>query len=248
MKFAVIADIHANLPALEKVLGHIKREEVRDIWNLGDFVGYGAFPNEVIKSIRDRGAISIAGNYDTKTLNIRKKSKKWQRNKMPEKLLAFRWAYENLSKENRKYLRKLPLELTLEIAENRFLLTHGSPESSEDHLTSTTTDERLQEIAQYTHVDVILCGHSHQPFARHVHNTWFINPGSVGRPDDGDPRASYAIINFKSGKFDIVHYRLEYDIERAAAGIRQRGLPESFAQMIIQGYDLNTINKNMSVE
>ena len=82
MKVALIGDVHANLPALEAVLAHAHGSEneqsVEAIWNVGDFVGYGAFPNEVIQRLRDEDALSIIGNYDQKVLQFKKEKKKWR--------------------------------------------------------------------------------------------------------------------------------------------------------------------------
>ena len=88
---------------------------------------------------------------------------------------------------------------------------------------------------------MIICGHSHRPFVRQVDGVWFINTGSVGRPDDGDPRACYAILEIDSESIQVQHYRLEYDVERAVAAIRENELPEAFAQMLLQGRDLDTV-------
>jgi diadenosine tetraphosphatase ApaH/serine/threonine PP2A family protein phosphatase len=89
--------------------------------------------------------------------------------------------------------------------------------------------------------DVIICGHSHQPFAREVDGVWFINTGSVGRPDDGDPRACYAILQIDSKQIQVRHYRVEYDVERAVAAIREHELPEPFAQMTLEGHSLDAV-------
>jgi putative phosphoesterase len=250
MKLALIGDVHANLPALEVVLDHAHRQEVEGIWNIGDFVGYGAFPDEVVKRLIKEEALSIIGNYDLKVLKYPKKKKKWRKSKMPQKWFAFKWAYENLSKKSRKYLRTLPEEIRLTEGGKHILLTHGSPASNEEHLTPDTPEQRLRELARMTaseqmpKADVIICGHSHREFIRQVETTWFINTGSVGRPDDGDPRACYAILQLDHQGLQVEHYRLEYDVGRAVAAIRVKGLPEVFAQMLIQGRDLETVLDN----
>ena len=241
MKVALIGDVHANLPALEAVLAHAHDQGVEAIWNVGDFVGYGAFPDSVVQRLRKENVLSIAGNYDLKVLQFKQKREKWRKKKQREKYLAFKWAYENLSKKSRKYLRFLSKELRLKVKGKRILLTHGSPASNEEHLIPDTPEERLRKLAKMAKADVILCGHSHQPFARQVDDVWFINPGSVGRPDDGDPRACYAILQIKSEGLQVRHYRLEYDIERAVAAIRKQQLPEAFAQMTLLGYNLDVV-------
>jgi putative phosphoesterase len=208
MKIALIGDVHANLHALEAVLLHASDHEVRAIWNTGDFVGYGAFPDETVNLLRLVRAVSIIGNYDEKMLKVRKKQAEWAAAKVPEKWLAFQWAYEHLSPISRKYLKKLPEQRRLTARGWRILLTHGSPDSPDEHLNPDTPEARLCELAKMANADLIICGHSHQPFARWIGNVLFINTGSVGRPDDGDPRATYAILKLKRKLVEVIHYRI----------------------------------------
>lgn len=248
MKVALIGDVHANLPALEAILAHAREKGVDAVWNVGDFVGYGAFPDEVVRRLQEAGAVSIIGNYDRKALKLKGKKSKGPKGKQPEKWLAFRWAYDNLSKPSRKYLRALPEELRLEAGGKRVLLVHGSPVSDKEHLTPDTPDDRLRELAATAEADVIVCGHSHQPFRRKVEGVWFINTGSVGRPDDGDPRAAYAVLHLGPRLFQVRHYRVAYDVESAAAAIRERRLPEAFAQMVLRGRSLDAILQSPAEE
>jgi putative phosphoesterase len=236
MKIALIGDVHANLPALQAVLAHAEGQTVEAIWNVGDFVGYGAFPDEVVQCLRDAKAVSILGNYDLKVLNLDRVE-----SKRAEKRMAFQWAYDHLSPANRDYLRGLPQELRLEVEGRSILLTHGSPTSIDELLTPSTPDERLRELARLARADAVICGHSHQPFQREVAGTWFVNTGSVGRSDDGDPRACYAILDVDSRSFRVRHFRVVYDMKRAAAAIREHGLPEAFAQMVLQGRNLDEV-------
>jgi putative phosphoesterase len=243
MRIALIGDVHANLHALEAVLLHASDQGVKIIWNTGDFVGYGAFPDEVINLLRRVKAVSITGNYDQKVLKVRKKQAVWAAAKVPEKWLAFHWAYEHLSAPNRKYLKRLPKNVRLKAKGWTILLTHGSPASSDEHLNPDTPEARLREVAAIAKADLIICGHSHQPFARWIGNVLFINTGSVGRPDDGDPRASYAILKLKQKMVEVIHYRIEYDVAQAAVAIRANQLPEQFAQMLLQGRSLDRIDQ-----
>jgi len=243
MRVALIGDIHANLPALEAVLAHARKQDVEAIWNVGDFVGYGPFPDEVVQLLRQEDILSIVGNYDLKVLQFKDKKKKWRKKKPTEKYVAFWWAHENLSKKSRKYLQFLSQEIRMKIAGRRILLTHGSPLSNEESLTPSTPEDRLIELGRGAKADVIICGHSHQPFVRQVDGVWFINTGSVGRPDDGDSRACYAILEFDSSSLEVEHHRVTYDIDRAVAAIRERRLPEIFAQMILQGRSMEEVQK-----
>lgn len=246
MKVALIGDIHANLPALEAVVADAHRRGVEAFWHVGDWLGYGAFPNEVVALLRQEPLLSIVGNYDLKVFEIVQEPEK--KGRKAEKQMAFRWAYEHLTKENRKYLQGLSQQVRLEVAGRRILLTHGSPASNAEHLTAETSPERLRELAELANADVIICGHSHRPFARKVRGVWFINTGSVGRPDDGDPRACYATLSIGPGVFRVRHHRVEYDVERAVAAIRQNRLPEAFAQMILQGRSLEAIEEGPAGE
>jgi putative phosphoesterase len=241
MRVALIGDVHANLPALEAVLDHARRRKVDVIWNVGDFVGYGPFPNQVVKRLRKECVLSIVGNYDLKVLEIKRKKKKWRKKRDPLKIHAFRWAYKKLSKKSRKYLRSLPTEISFEWYGRRILLTHGSPASNEEALGPTTPDERLRELAQKVKVDVVICGHSHQPFTRQVDEVLFVNTGSVGRPDDGDPRATYAVMQMLPDEIAVEHYKVQYDVKRTVKAIRKNKLPEEFAQMFIHGISLDEL-------
>jgi putative phosphoesterase len=239
MKIALLGDIHANLPALEAVLSHARQQSASAVWNLGDIIGYGAFPNQVIELLRDVRAISIVGNYDLKVLNFPDKKTKWRKSKRSEKYIAFRWAHKQLTAPNRQYLSKLPQELRLNVAGRQILLTHGSPISNEEPLTPDTPDEWLEQLGRIAQADVIICGHSHRSFVRQVGAVWFINTGSVGRQGDGDPRACYATLDITEDRLAVQHYRVEYDMGQAATAIRMAGLPEVFAQMLLRGYDLD---------
>lgn len=244
MRVALIGDVHANLPALEAVLRHAHGQQVEAIWNVGDFVGYGASPNQVIERLRQERAVSIVGNYDRKVLRFRKKRKKWRRKKQSQKFLAFQWAHHALNEENRQYLGSLPQERDLQIEGRRVLLTHGSPASEKEHLTPETPKGRLRALASMAEAHLIVCGHSHRPFVRQVDGVRFINTGSVGRPDDGDPRACYAVLQTGDdpiSDLELHHHRVAYDVEGVVAGIRGHGLPEAFAQMLIRGYALEDV-------
>jgi putative phosphoesterase len=247
LKIALLRDLHANLPALEAVIAHASNIGVNAFWNIGDFVGYGAFPNQVVERMHKKKFVNIVGNYDLKVLKFLKKNKKWRDSKHPMKWLAFKWAYDNLSKKSRMYLGSLPLARDLAIGGRRFLLVHGSPASNEELLEPETPRERLRELNRLAEAaygiefDAIIFGHSHQAFTRQVGRTTFINTGSVGRPDDGNPRTAYAILHVIEDSMQVGHYRLNYEIDRAVAEIRKKGLPNAFAEMLIQGRDLETI-------
>jgi putative phosphoesterase len=239
--FLLIGDVHANLPALEVVLEDARNRGFSKIWNVGDLTGYGAFPDEVVRRLRKEDTQSVVGNYDLKVLKAKEKKKEENEKEPPEDRNAIMWTYDNLSKKSRKYLRSLPEELRLEAGGKRILLTHRT---TSQKIGPETPEESLREFAHLADADVIIFGHSHIPFSRQVDGVWFINPGGTGRQDDFDPRASYAILQLNP--FEVNHYRVTYDAEKAAAAIRKNGLPEFFAQMTLQGRSPDVLAQELS--
>ncbi len=224
MKIAVISDIHDNLFALEAVLSHAESIGLTHFWCLGDYVHFGVYPQEVVKTIRKLDLISIKGNVDRDVLATRKK----EAAEMTEKESLFFGTYQKLSGKSRKFLADLPETQKIKLGGFRFLLTHGSPAGLDDPIYIDTPDERLKELTKLTKADIILCGHTHIPFVREVNHKIFINPGSVGKPKDGDPRAGYCVLTVKKGNITIDHYRIEYETEKALDAMREAQLPESY--------------------
>jgi putative phosphoesterase len=249
MNVALLSDIHANLLALQAILADANERGCETVWNLGDSLGYGPRPEEVIHWQRtNTNVVSILGNYDRKVLSFARKPSQWPRPKSPAKFFAFQWAYEQLSEISRAYLTHLPSRARLTVGGRGVLLVHASPEDEEEHLTDQTPDHRLEELANLAGADLVLFGHSHQPFDREVSGVRFINPGSVGRCDDGDPRAGYATLRFDDERVDVEFHRVEYDYPSVADDARRRGLPEAFAQMFLRGRSLDAVIAEMHTD
>lgn len=242
MKIALIGDIHANLHALQAVLNHAQFQGVQMVINTGDYLGYGPFPEETIQLIKTCEIVSVIGNYDQKVLSLAKKIKKWKKKTREEKLKSFHWAYDQLSEESKQYLLSLPTIQTFMLEGKHVLLTHGSPDNIEEHLRESTSLERYQQLADNTNANIIIFGHSHEPFAKKINQTWFINPGSVGRPDDGDQRASYALLQIQPHYFRIKHFRVEYSIEKTIQALKEKNLPTIFTEMIRKGRSMDFLN------
>jgi predicted phosphodiesterase len=121
------------------------------------------------------------------------------------------------------------------------LVTHGSPGSLNEYLVQETPETRFREIAQKSKADIIVTGHAHIPSIRQVDGVWFVNCGSVGRTEDGDPRACYALLSLDP--FSIVHVRVSYDISRAIDALRKRHLPDSFRRIISEGKPLDVVSE-----
>lgn len=244
MKIALLGDIHANLPALQAVLAHATSLQVETAWNVGDSVGYGPFPNQVLDLLQEKDILSILGNYDLKTLAFPAKEAKWRKKKHPLKLLAFQWAWQTLRPDNRSYLQSLPEQRRLKLMAKDILLTHASPASNKEYINSQTPKSRLRQLALAAAADICICGHSHQPFIATIDGVCFINTGSVGRPDDGDPRACYALLELEEDSLGVTHHRVAYDVQRTVDAVLQQNLPPAFAEMFLKGRSLIDIEKN----
>jgi len=234
LKIAVISDVHANLHALKKVLANAKTRGASIILNAGDSIGFGAYPNEVIELLCEKNVLSIKGNYDTEVLQGKNDTK-------GQKKISFKFAKKTLTPAVKWYLKSLPPEMHLKIGDKTLLITHGSPASINEHLHHDTPTKRLKTLATKAQADIIVVGHSHQQFQRQVQNVCFVNPGSVGRPDDGNPQTGYALLSFSPFKVELI--RLDYNVEAATKALRKNELPESFAQMLLHGVSIDTITE-----
>jgi putative phosphoesterase len=247
MKLALLGDIHANAPALSAVLDDARSRGCRRVLNTGDTIGYGADPEEVTQRIADDAEIlSILGNYDRKVLHFAKDPSNWPKPKSPAKYFAFQWAYRQLSPAGRGFLSMLPQERRVEFDGVRILMVHGSPDDDQEKIDEDTPPERLETLARMAHADVVVFGHTHRTFDREIHGVRFLNAGSVGRQDDGDPRARYAVLEIVEGELRVEFLRIAYDVQEQVHRIHQQGLPEAFAEMMRRGLDLKHALREMT--
>ncbi len=239
MRVAVLSDIHANLRALEAVLGSLG--SVDAIWQLGDVVGYGPDPNAVIERLREVGARGVRGNHDVAALGGDEIDYF-----NPDARRAMAWTRESLSPASREWLDALPERLE----DGDFTLAHGSPRDPIwEYLTSRSAAE-----ANLTAFDTPYClvGHTHVPVVfRHEEGEMellgvdagsrlalneeraIINPGSVGQPRDGEPEASYVILDTSKGT--ATWRRIPYDVEATQAAMIEAGLPRALARRLTFG-------------
>jgi len=245
MRYLIISDIHGDLEALSSLYESVARKKFQKILVLGDLVGYGAKPNEVIDKIKsDKRVLSIVrGNHDRVTV-IEGTENTFN---LPA-MAAILWTRKNLKEENLEFLKTLP-QGPLKI--ENFLICHGSP-----------IDEDLYILSSYEAFDcfvntkekLIFFGHSHIPciFTMEKNNIsgflikaeyfhlklkknvrYLINPGSIGQPRDGNPKASYLI--FDSKKYSITLFRISYDYKNTQKSIMEAGLPIHLASRLERG-------------
>jgi diadenosine tetraphosphatase ApaH/serine/threonine PP2A family protein phosphatase len=232
MRYAILADIHSNLTALNAVLDDIaKQGKVDELWCLGDIVGYGPEPDECISLLRKLNAVCVAGNHDVGAIG---KIDLIYFN--PLAAQALEWTAEKLNPVDLRYLEDLPKS----IDRGNFLLVHGSPSSPLfEYIISISSAERNFSFFQTRYC---LVGHTHAPAAFRQEGKKvsaplimpgrgilfgdekvIINPGAVGQPRDGDPRASYGIFDTEDNFFRL--FRVEYDIRATQDKMVQAGLP-----------------------
>ncbi len=233
MRYAIIGDIHANLAAFTAVLDDIEHQGgAEKVWCLGDVVGYGPDPHECIKLLRQINHVCVAGNHDWAAIG---KIDTAAFN--PDAAAACHWTAKQLTSADVVYLENLPLV----IEEDDFTLVHGSPrEPIWEYLVSTGI---AQENFAYFKSQFCLVGHSHVSlvFSYNENGTCsaghflpniklalgesrlIINPGAVGQPRDGNPQASYAIYDSKTGLIRL--YRIPYDIRTTQDRMVEHGLP-----------------------
>ena len=245
MRYALIADIHANLPALRAVLDDI-RERWGDIavFHLGDLVGYAPWPNETVALLQEVGTPGVAGNYDSTVATDYKHCGCKYEDPRQEELshVSYAWTREHVTPATRRQLAALPFRIDLRprgghLAGPSVILVHGAPTLNTLYWTEDRSDEFCIQMAQRAGTkagDVIAFGHTHRPWHRVVGGTHFVNAGSVGRPKDGDWRACYAVVDTTDAPA-VEFVRVAYDVEAAMAGIRSAGLPDDFAEHLRTG-------------
>lgn len=246
MRYALISDIHANLPALQAVLADIAlRSDVGAILHLGDLVGYAPWPNEVVALIGERAIAGVAGNYDSTVATGYTHCGCRYDDARQEALSheSYAWTREHTSAESMRALGALPFRLDFRplgghIAGPTVTLVHGNQALNTVYVTADRPDSFLEKMAAALGAgagDVVCFGHTHMPWHRSVGDVHFVNTGSVGRPKDGDWRSSYVLLDVDASNVSVEIVRVEYDVDSAADAILASTLPDAFADYLRTG-------------
>lgn len=220
---AIISDIHGNLPAFQSVLERIDELGIKTIYCAGDIVGYNPFPKECISLVRKRKILSCMGNHDygvvsgdTPLFN-------------PFAAEAVEWTRKKLNDDELEFLLNLPIKLE---PEKNMLIVHGSPKNP--------LWEYVKPFAPKTYLSslfddkkILILGHTHIPMSKAFEGRLLLNPGGVGQPRDGDPRASFATLDTDRMKAKII--RVKYDIDTVAGKIKREGLPKFLGERLSMG-------------
>jgi predicted phosphodiesterase len=245
VRIALLSDVHANLPALEAVLADLEHREVGAVYHVGDLVGYAPWPDEVVAVLAERGIAGVSGNYDSTVATRYKHCGCRYEDPEQERLshLSFEWTLAQVSAPTRRALAALPFRIDVRPFGGhqpgpRMVLVHGAPTLNTLYWTEDRPDDFCRKMAAHAGLaagDVIAFGHTHKPWHRQVDGIHFVNTGSVGRPKDGDPRAGYVLLDVAVNEVGVEYVRVEYDVQRAAAGIRKSGLPDELATYLEAG-------------
>jgi predicted phosphodiesterase len=246
MRYALISDIHANLPALTAVLDDIAgRPDVDATYHLGDLVGYAPWPDEVVARLSQESIPGVAGNYDSTVAGDYKHCGCRYEDPRQEELshLSYAWTRAHVSPETKRYLGGLPFRIDIRpmgghIAGPTVTLIHGNQVLNTVYVTEDRPDDFLAKMASVVGGkpgDAICFGHTHKPWHRVVDGIHFVNTGSVGRPKDGDWRAGYVLLTVEGARVDPEFVRVAYDVEAAAKGILESELPDDFAEYLRTG-------------
>ena len=245
-RYALISDIHANLPALTAVLDDIRvRQDSAATYHLGDLVGYAPWPDETVELMRAAGIAGVAGNYDsTVATDYAHCGCKYEDPRQEELAhLSYEWTRWHTSARARRYLAGLPFRIDFRplgghVAGPTVTLLHGSNVLNTVYVHGERADSFLEKMGQGVGAragDVVCFGHTHKPWHRVVNGVHFVNTGSVGRPKDGDWRAGYVLLDILADTVHVEIVRVEYDVEAAARGIIESGLPSEFAEYLRTG-------------
>jgi putative phosphoesterase len=220
MRILLLADIHANWPALQAI------NEPHDVCLcLGDLVDYGLEPSPCIDWLRKHNATTVRGNHDhgvAQNVTVMGRNGFKYLTGMTRPLTR-----ERLPAEDMRFLARLPVTRMVTLEDTRFLLVHGSPRDPLDEYAVADPEfwaRRLEKVE----ADVICVGHTHQPYVLEVGDKLVINPGSVGQPRDSDPRASYGIIE----NFKVELKRIEYPVEDTVRVVQESTLPDQVKELL----------------
>jgi putative phosphoesterase len=233
-RVAIVTDIHANLQALEAALARIEELEIERIYCGGDLVGYGPHPNEVCELLSERRVPTIYGNYDYAIARDLEDCGCFYPTPRDRELgeQSIAWTLAHTGQQSKDFMRELPFDLRFELGRKRVRLVHGSPRKVNEYLLEERAASTFERIAAIADCDVLAFGHTHKPWIREHADVLFVNCGSVGKPKDGDPRASFAVLEPASGQVRVTIERVDYDADTVATEMRHVGLPDELADML----------------
>lgn len=232
MLIGLISDVHANVLALEAVLGDLKRAGATSVLCLGDLVGYGPAPNETIDLLRASDVVCTLGEADERiAFDFATRA---SRAGVADQTIE--WTRTVIEPRHVEWLRKLPVQRRIDTPAGRLRWFHGSAEDPADRLNLHQDPVSLARLLNRHRCTILSCGGSHVPYYRKVASTgWVINPGSVGLSLNGEPGADYALVRVDDEGVHVRMDKVEYDVAAVAFDIVAWGLPPVIAEAVQRG-------------
>lgn len=228
MRLLVVSDIHGNLTAFRGVLAAAGDHDL--VLCAGDIVGYGPEPGGCVDTVRGLNVRCVAGNHDVEVTT----GESFGSNPYAAKAINIHRGL--LGAGQKRWLRGLPSSLELEFEGFRLAVFHGSPiHPLREYVFPMEAQMRGEGFLESTGADIIILGHTHVPYMVKTSSGTVVNPGSVGQPRDGDPRASYALVDLSGNGVEVANERDEYDIDVVTSRMRERGIPEPLASRLYVG-------------
>jgi predicted phosphodiesterase len=232
VRLIFLGDIHANEAALEAVLAAARHRPVDGIFHLGNVVGYGPRPQEVIRRLQEAGIEGVRGSHDDRVATGTPLEVGGDGDDSGELAVSVcNWTREHLNPLERDWLQRLPFTRRLRSGNMEVALFNASPVDMSSAPHAQQTDDYFREMAGYSRAAVNVFAHTHVPFWRVVDGKWFVNAGSVGFSRDGDARAAFASVELNGGAAVRID-RIPYDLEATSQAIRDAGLPAGILRLL----------------
>ncbi|MEZ4630580.1 MAG: metallophosphoesterase family protein [Deinococcales bacterium] len=237
----IISDVHANIIALEAVLAKLEEHQVDQIICLGDLVGYGPFPNEVVELIRRKRILCTLGGADERVafpfINAD------HRRGVADKIIE--WTKTVISERSLEFLRTLPVQARLKIPSGRLRYFHSNMNSPSESLKIEDNMAQQMKILEEHRCQILALGKTHVPMVRELPTGFIINPGSVGLSLNGEPGADYSIVDARADKISVHMGKVEYDFSGVAFEVIAWDLPEVVAEAVQLGRMPNATPKGL---
>lgn len=225
MLVGLIADVHSNVVALRAVFSILDAVGVEKILHAGDIIGYNPYPDETVGLFKKKKIISILGNHDRALITGDTSDFN------PYAAAALRWTENKISPDNIDYIRDLKNIEYINLQGIQITLVHGSPRDPDEYIYPKDAEPDLLKADD---CDILVLGHTHVQFKKDYPEGIILNPGSVGQPRDGDPRAAFAVLDTETGKIKLE--RASYDIEKVIEDMLAAHLPEKLAFRLRAGF------------
>lgn len=224
MLFAVVGDIHGNMPAFEAALNAIDEQGIQTVLCTGDLVAGFPWPNEVIARLKDRAIPCVQGDSDRLVLRFHRKRDTLKERCTPADFRALEWAHDRLQSGHLEFLRSLPVHRTVAYEGVPVCWFHGTFESAARALDEDAPLDRFRRQRESANAPILCCGRTHRPYVKRVDDALFVNPGAAGFPPDDGAYATYAVVDTDVQPPTATLHRAAYAFDDVQHALEAAGL------------------------